>query len=156
MEPRPRYSILEIERRWLVNPKDIGKLAQSPSKLIKDLYITGTRLRLRLIEDGTGKTIYKLGKKYGKESKFVEPITTLYLTQNEYDLFSKMPGKSATKRRYILEKGSLDHYLEPNFEHMIFELEFSDEASALSYVPPKFVSEEITGSEKYSGYKLAQ
>jgi CYTH domain-containing protein len=156
VEPRPRYSILEIERRWLVNPKDIGNLAQSPFKIIKDLYITGTRLRLRLIEDVAGKTIYKLGKKYGKESKIAEPITTLYLTKNEYDLFSKMPGKLARKKRYILEKGSLDQYMEPNLEHMIFELEFNDEASALSYVPPKFVSEEITGIEEYSGYKLSQ
>ena len=99
MQSIPKYSILEIERRWLVNPNKIGNLEQEPFRKIEDLYITGTRLRLRLVEDKYGKIIYKLGKKYGKHSKIVEPITTLYLSPSEYEALSILPGKKAKKEK---------------------------------------------------------
>jgi hypothetical protein len=85
-----------------------------------------------------------------------EPITTIYLTLQEYETFSKLPGKASKKQRYLLNEGSLDRYVQPEIGDLIFEVEFSDEAVANNYTPPSFVSDEITGLEKYSGFALAQ
>jgi hypothetical protein len=109
-----------------------------------------------LLEDKNGNIIYKLGKKYGKHSKIVEPITTLYLSLNEYETLSILPGKKAKKRRYGIGDGSLDVYVQPAFGFYIYELEFSNEEEANKYSPPGFVSEEITGLEKFSGFSIAQ
>jgi CYTH domain-containing protein len=155
VETGPKYSLPEIERRWLVRPEDAGNLDRSPYWLIRDLYISGTRLRLRSVEHKDGKVIHKLGKKYGKSTEISEPITNLYLTSEEYGIFSRLPGKAVRKRRYKVGGGSLDRYEQPGFGHLIFELEFPDEASARNYTPPIFVPEEITGRDEYSGFALA-
>ncbi|GEM_PF-5094268 len=105
--------------------------------------------------DSNGATIFKLGKKYGKLSSLSEPITTLYLTEEEHESFSGLPGYSAKKTRYEISGGSLDLYQGPNSGFMLFELEFENELIAKEYVPPEFVLDEITNDGNYSGFSLA-
>jgi len=152
----PRYSILEIERRWLVDIAALGSLAATPYRLYQDLYIWNSRLRLRKITEVGCETLFKLGKKYGKQSRLSEPITTLYLTEAEYLGLVHLPGHYSSKRRYTMSEGFLDVYEKPNCGLMIFELEFDDEMSAKRYRPPHFVGNEITGEHAYSGFQLAQ
>lgn len=156
MDHLPKYSRPEVERRWLVEPSKIKGLSKETYRLIEDVYIKNTHLRLRKLTEPDGTTLFKLGKKYGKFSPLSEPITTLYLDAVEYQCLSALEGQSAVKKRYAIAGGSLDIYEKPNSGLMIFELEFSDEASARSYHPPVFVSAEITGNERYSGFQLAQ
>jgi len=145
----------EIERRWLVDPTAVGDFAQAPCRRYEDLYLDGSRLRLRKITDANGTELYKLGKKYGKQTALSEPITTLYLSALEYGLFWRLPGRAAIKRRYAIEGGSLDVYEQPLPGFMVFELEFASEPSARGYEPPSFVTQEITGDAAYSGFALA-
>ncbi len=152
----PRYALFEIERRWLVNPQQAPDLRGTGSRLYEDLYVDDTRLRLRRITEPDGNVVYKLGKKYGKRSAILEPITTLYLDEREYALLSVLPGSSSIKRRYSVAGGSLDLYQEPNAGLMIFELEFVSEDAAAAYQPPTFVTREISGERHYSGYQLAR
>ena len=49
----PKYSLLEIERRWLVDLDKVD-LAAAPYREIEDLYIAGSRLRLRKISGAEG------------------------------------------------------------------------------------------------------
>jgi len=79
-------------------------------------------------------------------------VTNLYLSRAEYDLLSQLPGNRVLKRRYSLAGGSLDLY--GNGE-TFFEIEFASEAEAASYVPPSFVSEEVTDNQAYSGAAFA-
>jgi CYTH domain-containing protein len=152
----PRYSALEIERRWLVDLSAVGDLGGTPYREVEDLYIGGSRLRLRKMTDLNGEAVFKLGKKYGKRSPGTEPITTLYLTEAEYRLLSSLPGMSTSKRRYSVADGSLDIYQRPHSGLAIFEIEFEDDASAQSYRPPPFVTQEITGDATFSGFALAE
>lgn len=149
----PKYSIAEIERRWLVDIGDVGDLAGRPFRLIEDLYIENSRLRLRAITEADGGRVFKLGKKYGKRAPTSEPITMLYLTESEHRLFAALPGARSTKRRYALEGGSVDLYESPPIA--IFEVEFVDEATAAAYRPPAFAGREITNDPGYTGAALA-
>ena len=152
----PRYSIMEVERRWLVDTAAVGDLARIPYRLFEDLYVHCSRLRLRKITEASRNALFKLGKKYGKRSVLSEPITTLYLTEGEYQQFSGLAGLFASKRRYAVAGGFLDVYQQPHSGLMIFELEFEDEASAQLYRPPHFVTREITGDSNFSGFSLAK
>jgi CYTH domain-containing protein len=151
----PKYSIEEIERRWLADPSLLGEYLTSPHRTIQDRYLTGTGLRLRKIQAVEGETIYKLGKKYGKAGNPSEPITNIYLSSQEYNALAELDGRSVRKIRYTFAGGSLDLYSNPNDGLVIFELEFSSLEAAESYLPPAFVREEITDNPRYSGAALA-
>lgn len=151
----PRYAALEIERRWLVDLSIVGDLGDVPYRVVDDLYIAHSRLRLRKITQQNGDVVCKLGKKYGKCSPLSEPITTLYLTELEHKQLASLPRTFVSKRRYSVANGSIDIYSSPCEGLAIFELEFENEAAAQSYRPPHFITREVTGDEKYSGFALA-
>jgi len=152
----PKYSAMEIERRWLVDLSLAMDLSCASFRKIEDLYIEGSRLRLRKITECDGGCIFKLGKKYGKSSTASEPVTTLYLTEAEHVRFSKLPGAATLKRRYSVAGGAIDIYQRPRPGLAVFEIEFHDEESATSYRPPPFVTREITGESSFSGVSLAE
>lgn len=153
MKPHPKYALLEIERRWLVDLTKVDALEQCRVRYIEDRYIHDTRLRLRRIEEEGKKPEYKLCKKYGKTGDWAEPITNLYLAENEYLNLAQLPAAVVDKRRYSLSEGGIDVY---DLEGVsVFEIEFNTLEEANVYVPPAFVLEEITNVEEYSGYFFA-
>lgn len=162
VEPRagaaaPKYALLEIERRWLVEveAREVAPLEGRPHREIDDLYIAGTRLRLRKVAGEGSEPVFKLGKKYGKATALAEPITNLYLTQAEYDALARLPGARVRKRRYALGGGSLDVYEGPHAGLAVFEVQFDSEEAAAAYTPPGFVRAEVTREPRYSGASLA-
>jgi CYTH domain-containing protein len=151
----PKYALTEIERRWLVDDTAVVELAALPYQDIDDLYIAGTRLRLRRMVSQDQSVVCKLGKKYGKVSPLAEPITNLYLTEDEYERLAGLPGVRSRKRRFAVAGGSLDVYAAPHPGLAIFEREFADELAATAYEPPPFVAREITGEPAFDGRSLA-
>jgi len=156
MSDTPKYSRIEIERRWLVDLAAVGDLSSVTFREIEDLYISGSRLRLRKVTDPTGRLIFKFGKKYGKRSVASEAVTNLYLSEAEHRQLSILPGHVTLKRRYTVEGGALDIYHHPSGGLGIFEVEFDDEASAQAYRPPHFVTREITPEASFSGFSVAE
>jgi hypothetical protein len=63
MTETPKYSRLEIERRWLVDASAVD-LANAEVCEIDDLYIANSHLRLRKIS-APDVVVFKLCKKYG-------------------------------------------------------------------------------------------
>src|SRR5689334_22378510 len=102
MMPPPKYSLPEIERRWLVDLQKAGPLDGLDYRDIEDHYITGSRLRLRKMMVREGEPVYKLCKKYGASSPGHQHITNIYLTADEYALLSRLPGSRLFKRRYAI------------------------------------------------------
>jgi len=151
----PKYSAIEIERRWLVDLAAAGDLSSTPFRKIEDLYIEGSRLRLRKITGPDDLCIFKFGKKYGKSSTASEPVTNLYLTAAEYEQLARLPGVATLKRRYSVAGGALDIYEQPRAGLAVFEVEFPDEETARRYQPPHFVTREITGESSFSGVSLS-
>jgi CYTH domain-containing protein len=156
MSDAPKYSAIEIERRWLVDLPEVGDLLSATFREIEDLYIAGSRLRLRKVTDPNGGVILKFGKKYGKRSPASEPVTNLYLSEAEHRQLATLPGATTLKRRYTVAGGALDIYHQPRSGLAIFEVEFDDEASAQAYRPPHFVTREVTSETAFNGFSLAE
>ena len=97
---RVKYARVERERRFL--------LARPPAPLgadyreIEDLYFPETTLRLRAVRAPDGSPLqWKLGQKQLGPGGPAEQITTsLYLSEPEYTLLERLPGRRLRKRRY--------------------------------------------------------
>lgn len=155
MREVPKYSLMEFERRWLVDRETVGILHSDRSALITDKYFPESRLRLRRVERSSGEVRYKLCKKYGKRSTSAEPIVNVYLSESEFHLLNGLPGVVVSKRRFYVAGGALDVYLPPHEDLAIFEREFPSESVAERYDPPSFVSEEVTNDPLCSGAGIA-
>lgn len=155
-DSKPKYSLFEIERRWLVDATTVEGLGSLPHREIEDRYLRGSRLRLRRITSPEGPPVFKLGKKYGKGEAYSEPVTTLYLTDEEHRLLSALPCSYALKRRYSVFGGALDVYVRPQSGLALFEVEFEDEASAALYKPPPFAVREVTHDLEFSGASISK
>lgn len=158
----PKYSKLEIERRWLV-PAEYGQTfkPEDPYKLIEDKYLECGRLRLRALTNSkTGEKEYKLCKKYGQTSPMQEPITNIYLSESEYRALAALPGNTLNKRRYKKEfdgnKFSFDVFEGPLKGLILCEIEGADIQQVQEIKLPSCVFKEVTEDRKYSGGELAK
>lgn len=154
----PKYSILEVERRWLVDEALLPDPALLDKQIITDFYIDSTRMRLRKIEL-PDRVHYKLCKKYGRSSPFAEPITNIYLTKEEYDLFARLPGKKLIRERVLF----VDQGKRYNINTIIFgngptiaEAEFPTEEKAEQCQPPAFCVEDVTQNSAFEAVRFAE
>lgn len=157
---RWKYAKPEIERRFLLaqRPK---KLEDYPFKTIEDKYITGTKIRLRKTCQGD-QFQYKLTKKLPLPAATapLEWASTIYLSQDEYEVFSMLPGSTIKKRRYYTTLASgkalgIDEIALPNEIIWIAEVEFA-ENEPLAVVLPFSGVREITNDKAYAGNELAK
>ncbi len=150
----PKYSLAEIERRWLVPKVLAAPLLHDHPARITDTYLNNTRLRLRRVDEADGGTLFKFCRNYGDRKGPAESITNLYLAEAEYDLLASLPGVRVTKHRYRLDAGAIDVY--PGETLHVYEIEFDAVDAAMQYTPPGFVDREITGEDEFSGLNLAR
>jgi CYTH domain-containing protein len=158
---RPKYALAEVERRWLVDQAQVTGMALGAATRISDCYLDDSRLRLRRVEPDDGDVTFKLCKKYGDFAPGAESITNLYLSATEYALLATLPGWVVEKLRYRWMGGSLDHYQrltssKRSDDLWVFERELIDLESAGSFVPPGFVTREITADANFTGATLAR
>src|ERR1051325_3713583 len=103
MDLESKYTRVEYERRFLVSDKaDWQSVIEPYSKRFEDKYLSGTRLRLRVLTDSeTRRCVIKLTKKSESTSPYFRTISRIMLSENEYELFNSLPGHRLTKtRRY--------------------------------------------------------
>ena len=95
--PKQKYAWIERERRWLCRAVPFDRVVRAEA--FRDLYVTGTQLRLReaLPVDG-GPPKLRLGRKADVKSS-VRLLTSIYLSPEEFRLLSSLPG--------ILSSGSV-------------------------------------------------
>ncbi len=156
----PKYTQLEIERRFLIDPVLLPDLSELESTLIQDIYLHCGRLRLRKMTSPDSSITYKLCKKYGKYESFEEPITNLYLTEPEYLALTQLQGDSLLKRRYKHPfEGrvfSIDIHLFPHTELALCEIEAASVEILLAIQFPPFALLDVTSDNRYSGAQLAK
>ena len=151
----PKYSLAEIERRWLVEPSQAKELLNAAAREIEDKYVVGGRLRLQKVTAPSTVPVFKLGKKYPRIGAEPESVVSIYLSEGEYETLIALPGSVARKIRYSVAGGSLDVYDYPNPGLVVFEVEFESESASAQYTPPSFVGQEVTRNAKFSGYAIA-
>lgn len=125
---------------------------------ITDRYFTGTRLRLRLMVEARGdatRTHYKLTQKIPAPEGGPGLLSTMYLSREEFDLFSSLAGSVLRKTRYSIPPFGVDIFDPPLDGLIVAECEFEDDAAMHSFIPPASILAEVTFDLRFAGGTLA-
>ena len=157
-----KYAKREYERRFLIKNRPTF-LDTLPYKEITDKYLDQTHLRLRKVVS-EALTQYKLTKKLPIHSNglSMQWVSTIYLSQGEYDIFLQLAGKRIKKRRYYYqaeggEMIGIDEIQLGADQKTIWiaEVEF-EEIQPSTYTLPLAYDKEITNDQDYIGSILAK
>jgi CYTH domain-containing protein len=151
--PEGKYSRIERERRFLLAappPPD----AVVVTRQIIDRYLTGTRVRLRCIDDRE----YKLTQKVpaGEPGPVQGTITTMYLSRPEYDTFAALPATTLAKTRLTVPPWVVDVFGPPLEGLVLGEAEFDTDEGAHAFRPPVDAVAEVTDDARFTGGALAR
>lgn len=149
-----RYARPERERRFLL----AAAAPDAEQRLITDRYLDGLRLRLREVRVGEQRT-FKLTQKIRLDPS--DPaqlsITNLYLSADEHQRLSALPGATLVKlRRLCSHEGFLFAVDELQGRHAglrLAEVELDDLGADLPL--PPWVGREVTHDDRFSGGRLA-
>ena len=146
----------EIERKFLVRklPDD---LTAFPSTEISQGYLVSTddglQVRLRKKLEQYSLT-YKRGLGNVREEREVALTPEQFAT-----LWPATEGKRLIKTRYEIPFGDrvveIDIYGGKHDGLVVAEVEFEDEESAISFQPPDWLGDDVTGDPRYSNQLLA-
>ncbi len=154
-----KYAATERERRWLC--AGLPDLPVLRAEAIEDLYVDGSRLRLRRATPvGGGEPILRLSKK-ADLAPDRRLITTLYLSPAEYALFEGLPGRPMRKTRHYYYAAadvtlSVDRFDGPLAGLFLAEAEFADDAAMAAFPDPEFAVREVTDDPRYTGGELVR
>lgn len=153
-----KYASVERERRWLCAA--LPDLPVLRAEVIEDLYVDGSRLRLRRATPvGGGEPILRLSKK-ADQAPDRRLITTIYLTRAEFALFAGLPGRPMRKTRHYYEADdvtlSVDRFEGPLEGLFLAEAEFADDAAMAAFPHPIFARREVTDDPRYTGGELVR
>ena len=157
--PKLKYAWVERERRWLCGDIPMDRVISADS--IADLYVTGTRLRLREATplDG-GPPMRRLTRKADVDAA-TRLLTSIYLAPEEFALLSGLPGKiiRKTRHRLALERGvtmSVDRFEGALAGLILAEREFETHEEMASFLAPDFCVREVTDDPRYAGGALVR
>lgn len=155
---------MEIERKYALNSLP-GDLSQFRYKKIEQGYLCHKpTLRIRKSNEDyilTYKSKFGIESK-GENSALISNEVELPLTEEAFNVLkAKADGNIIHKTRYLisLEDGltaELDMF-EGNLEGLVVvEVEFPDEETADSFVPPEWFGRELSSDKRFSNYNLSR
>ena len=153
--PKPHYTLVERERRWLC--RDVPRELVVRSEEITDLYVTGTRLRLREARplDG-GAPMLRLTRKADVDIH-TRLITSIYLPEEEFAVMAaSLSGVRIKKRRHRLQGPPgvmllVDEFCGDLNGLILAEAEFDTPERLAAFPMPDFVEREVTDDPRYTG-----
>lgn len=156
-----KYSCLELERRYLLRllPPDLK--GRPPANVIIDLYINGTRLRLRKMQPPSGPVVMKLGQKFRAPDQPAgeTTMTNIVLNDAEYALLKRLGGREIVKERHILphagRRFAIDVFRGPLDGLILAEVECETREEMATLAKPPFASADVTGDAFFTGGHLA-
>jgi len=159
----PKYERVERERRYLLRGLPEGLEPHAPHAQITDNYVTGTRLRLRKHRwVPTNEWTLKLTQKHTpRPPDFSRTlITSIYLTEYEYEVLSVFEGNELRKNRYPFEHDgrlySIDVFLGHLRGLVLAETDFETDAEMDGFPPPPFAFLDVTRDELFTGARLVE
>jgi CYTH domain-containing protein len=156
--PKLKYAWVERERRWLCPAVPFERVVRSEA--ITDLYVIGTRLRLREAVPLNGDAPMRRLSRKADVNASVRLLTSIYLAPEEFALLSALPGKTLKKTRHHIGQVSgvemsVDEFAGDLEGLILAEAEFDDMASLAAFPQPDFALREVTDDPRYSGSELA-
>lgn len=157
----PKYSKQEHERRWVLGNEVLAEIEGNSYSKVIDHYLKDTKMRLRSMTDSnSGQVTYKLTKKYGLGDDYSDPITTIYISKAEYEIFAGLPHFKIHKRRYPLVSDGLSYSVDvfdKNHQGLILaEIECATKEALLEVPSPPFSVKEVTEDARYRGGYLSE
>jgi CYTH domain-containing protein len=158
--PKQEYTAIEIERRWLCQsvPRDL--VCQSEE--ITDLYVDGTRLRLREARPtGAGAPMLRLSRKADIDAS-TRLITSIYLPEEEFAVLAGLlPGGRIKKLRHRLQGAPGAELLVDEFQGalaglILAEAAFEGWERMAAFETPDFALREVTTDPRYTGGHLVK
>jgi CYTH domain-containing protein len=158
--PKLKYLAVERERRWLC--RDVPRDHIVRTEAITDLYVAGTRLRLREARPLDGGTpLLRLSRKADVDSH-TRLITSIYLPEEEFILLSRsLTGSRLRKLRHHLQPAGgsplcVDEFLDDLKGLLIAEAEFETLEALERFATPEFAIREVTAEPQFTGAHLAR
>lgn len=157
----PKYSALELERRWLIGLTQVEPLSWSESWDIEDHYLDCGLLRLRHQKHlATGEIVWKIAKKYPSDSAFARPMTNLYLSEDEFSTLARLPHRSIKKTRHHIfiddNRWALDVFQGELSGLAMAEIECESLVKLMAVCPPQWAVLEVTEDPFFSGGNLSR
>lgn len=159
-KPSLKYAHIESERCYLLDGLP-PSWQEVPAKTIIDRYLSGTRLRLRMVHAVGEQAVWKLGQKIRFDPSSPKRVahTTIYLDEAEASTLAAVPANELLKtRRTRCIDGHLwavDEFLGPLTGVFLAEVDLG-ETGAMPRNMPFPVVAEVSGDERFSGGSLAQ
>ena len=156
--PKLTYAAIERERRWLCRHFPGARVIRREA--IIDLYVTGTRLRLRDMRPLDGEQPLRKLTRKADINESTRLLTSIYLSDEEFALLSALPGRQVKKTRHRLAPTggivvSVDVFDGPLAGLILAEAEFNSEAAMAAFPMPDFALREVTSDSRYTGGVLA-
>jgi CYTH domain-containing protein len=158
-----KYSLVERERRYLLQDLPESLTRASPHVQITDNYLTGTRLRMRKVrQPQTNKWTIKLTQKFAPDPNDYARtiITNIYLNALESEMLDVFGANEIRKNRYPFEfegrKFSVDMFLGDLFGLVLAEVGFETDEELNSYPKPPFAIADVTNVAMFTGGKLCE
>lgn len=152
-----KYAHTERERRWLL--RELPDLRPRDVLDISDLYLAGSRLRLREVRAENGDLVRKLGQKVrvgGDAGEIAH--TSLYLDEAEWELLNRLDGHVLTKRRRRYQVADQQPVVDVFGGHCggLIMAELDGGTGLPGELPGSFaVVAEVTADERFTGGALA-
>ena len=147
-----KYARAELERRFLLARAPDGPCIRRA--VITDLYITGTKLRLRRALETTtsgSTTSRKFTQKIPAPDGGPGLITTMYLDEAEHAVLSGLPGSALIKTRYSVPPFGVSVFTGTLAGLMMAEAEFENAEEESHFQVPPYVIAEVTADARFSG-----
>jgi CYTH domain-containing protein len=153
-----KYARVERERRFLMTGPP-APASVTVTRLIRDRYLEGTRLRLRRTAyPNLNSREYKLTQKapVDRPGAVQGLITNTCLSRAEYDLLASLPAAELSKTRSSVPPLGVDVFEGPLEGLVLGEAEFEDDVEALAFVPPAECAAEVTDDARFTGGRLVR
>lgn len=152
----PKYSLVERERRFLVDVARMPALDAASARLIEDRYLPCTGLRLRKVSAAGADPIYKIGKKYPGAGLSTRPMTNIYLDAAEYEALAALPAAPLVKRRHDAGDGFVIDLFDDALAGLaLAEISGDSDAALAAIDPPDWCVTEVTDNPAFAGGQLA-
>ncbi len=156
--PKPAYTVVERERRWLC--REVPRRLIARTETIVDLYVTGARLRLREARPLDGSpAMLRLSRKADVDAR-TRLVTSIYLPEREFAvLAAALPGRRLRKIRHRLVAPpgvvlSADEFQGELSGLRMVEAEFDTDERMAGFAMPDFALREVTDDPRYGGGHL--
>lgn len=158
--PKSTYAAVERERRWL--GRELPRELVLRSEAITDLYVEGTRLRLREARPLDGSPpMLRLTRKADVDP-YTRLLTSIYLPEQELAvLAASLRGARIRKLRHRLKAPpgvsiAIDEFQDALAGLVLIEAEFTSNEQRAAFPAPDFALREVTDDLRYTGGQLVQ